>query len=543
VKGKSIGKQSTAKGFAVLTASNLFVRILGFIYVLPLTRLIGNEGNGLYGVGYQIYIFLFILSNTGLPAAIAKAVSENRAVGDYESAHTAFQVAMKILLVLGSLTTAMMILAAYWVDAYLWPRTFYTILALSPTLLLASIMSGFRGYFQGMSLMTPTGVSQIIEQIAKAISAVGLAYLLLGQGVEIAAGGATFGTTLGALFGVLYLAARYYRARPGIREDIQLHQSMPRRHSPGSLLRTVVSYAVPITLGSAVLSMGNLVDLALVGSRLQKAGFSQIETDALYGILNTQNARLVNLPTALSTALAAALLPGISAAVAERNAESLKYKTTEALKVSTLIAAPAAVGLSILSHSLIAVLFPTHPDGGDVLAIGAFSILFISLVQVLTAVLQGAGKMHLPPIFLLSGVLIKSVLNYQLVAIPELNIRGAVISSVVAYFVVVIADYVALRRTVRIAIPVRDVFARPIASAAIMGAVVWIARECMYKLGLPNLVVAAAGVTLGIAVYGACVIALRGITPSELKRLPGGSFLLRQLIRLRVWPAESENRG
>ena len=208
MKGKSIGKQSTAKGFAVLTASNLFVRILGFIYVLPLTRLIGNEGNGLYGVGYQIYIFLFILSNTGLPAAIAKAVSENRAVGDYESAHTAFQVAMKILLVLGSLTTAMMILAAYWVDAYLWPRTFYTILALSPTLLLASIMSGFRGYFQGMSLMTPTGVSQIIEQIAKAISAVGLAYLLLGQGVEIAAGGATFGTTLGALFGVLYLAAR-----------------------------------------------------------------------------------------------------------------------------------------------------------------------------------------------------------------------------------------------------------------------------------------------------------------------------------------------
>ena len=211
------------------------------------------------------------------------------------------------------------------------------------------------------------------------------------------------------------------------------------------------------------------------------------------------------------------------AAVAEPP-NSLKYKTTGALKVSTLIAAPAAVGLSILSHSLIAVLFPTHPDGGDVLAIGAFSIPFISLVQVLTAVLQGAGKMHLPPIFLLCGVLIKSVLNYQLVAIPELNIRGAVISSVVAYFVVVTADYVALRRTVRIAIPVREVFARPIASAAIMGAVVWIARECMYKLGLPNLVVAAAGVTLGIAVYGACVIALRGITPGELKRLPGGLF-------------------
>jgi stage V sporulation protein B len=543
MEGKPSRKQSTAKGFAVLTASNLFVRVLGFIYVLPLTRLIGNEGNGLYGVGYQIYIFLFILSNTGLPAAIAKAVSENRAVGDYESAHIAFKVAMRILLTLGFLTTGMMVIAAYWVDAYLWPRTFYTILALSPTLLLASVMSGFRGYFQGMTLMTPTGVSQIIEQIAKAVSAVGLAYLLLGRGVEIAAGGATFGTTLGALFGTLYLAVRYYRARPEIREDIRLHQAVQRRHSPSSLLRTVVRYAVPITLGSAVLSMGNLVDLALVGARLQRAGFTQTETDALYGILNTQNARLVNLPTALSTALAAALLPGISAAVAERNAESLRYKTTEALKVSTLIAAPAAIGLSVLSHSVIAVLFPSHPDGGDVLAIGALSILFISLVQVLTAVLQGAGKMHLPPIFLLCGVLIKSVLNYHLVAIPELNIRGAVISSVVAYFAVVIADYLALTRTVRVAVPVREVFVRPVASAAIMGVVVCMAREWMYALGLPNVAVAAAGVFLGIVVYGACVIALRGITPGELERLPGGSYLLRQLVRLRVWPADPAKRG
>ena len=370
-----------------------------------------------------------------------------------------------------------------------------------------------------MTLMTPTGVSQIIEQIAKAVSAVGLAYLLLGRGVEIAAGGATFGTTLGALFGTLYLAVRYYRARPEIREDIRLHQAVQRRHSPSSLLRTVVRYAVPITLGSAVLSMGNLVDLALVGARLQRAGFTQTETDALYGILNTQNARLVNLPTALSTALAAALLPGISAAVAERNAESLRYKTTEALKVSTLIAAPAAIGLSVLSHSVIAVLFPSHPDGGDVLAIGALSILFISLVQVLTAVLQGAGKMHLPPIFLLCGVLIKSVLNYHLVAIPELNIRGAGISSVVAYFAVVIADYLALTRTVRVAVPVREVFVRPVASAAIMGVVVCMARSgcalgCRTSQWRPP-------ACFWESWSMACVIALRGITPGSSRGCPG----------------------
>lgn len=540
--GGSPRKQSTAEGFAVLTASNLLVRFLGFVYVIPLTRLIGNVGNGLYGVGYQIYIFLFILANTGLPAAIAKVVSENRAVGDYRSAHLAFRVALRVLVAIGVSTTVVMALAAYWVDAYLWPRTFYTVIALSPTLFFASVMSGFRGYFQGMSLMTPTGVSQIVEQVVKAITALVLAYLLLGYGVGVAAGGATFGTTLGALFGALYLVAYYYRMRHEIAKDVREHQSIEPRYSSRHLLRLIVRYAVPITLGSAVLSMGNLVDLALVGSRLRHAGFTQVETDALYGILNTQNARLINLPTALSTALAAALLPGISAAVASKDRSALAYRATAALKVSTLIAAPSAIGLSLLSHNVIRVMFPAHPDGGDVLAIGALSILFISLVQVITSILQGAGKMHLPPVFLLCGVAIKSVLNYYLVAIPELNIKGAAIASVTAYVVVFAADYVAQSRAARIRVPAMDVLVKPAAAAAIMGSAVWAVREGSRALGLPDIAVVAAGIMVGVAVYGASIIALRAITPGELRRLPLGSLLLRQLIRVGIWK-EARNRS
>jgi len=531
-------RQSTAEGFAVLTASNLVVRLIGFVYVLPLTHLIGNVGNGLYGVGYQIYIFLFILSNTGLPSAIAKAVSENRAVGDYESAHLVFKIALRILLVMGTATTAMMAAAAFWVDRYLWPRTLYTILALSPTLFFVSLMSGFRGYFQGMSLMTPTGVSQVVEQTVKAVSAPLLAYVFLGYGIEVAAGGATFGTTLGAIVGLAYLIAKYLKERPRILRDIELHQQMPRRHSSKSLFRTVIRYAIPITLGSAVLSMGNLVDLALVGSRLRAAGFSQVETDALYGILNTQNARLVNLPTALSTALAAALLPGISAAFAAKDRSALNYRTTQALKVSMLIAAPASIGLSLLSDPVIRVLFPSHPDGGYVLAVGALSIVFISLVQVITAVLQGAGKMHLPPMFLLCGVGIKSLLTYLLVSIPELNIRGAAIASVVAYSLVFLADLSALTISTGVKIPVTEVFVRPTAAAGLMGIAVWMLSEIMRAYQASSLVTVAVCVPAGVVVFGLLVIVLKAITPSELLRLPGGSLMLRTIVRLGIWKDE-----
>lgn len=531
-------KQSTAEGFAVLTASNLLVRLIGFVYVLPLTYLIGNVGNGLYGVGYQIYIFLFILSNTGLPSAIAKVVSENRAVGDYESAHLAFRIALKVLLVMGIATTVLMALAAFWVNAYLWPRTLYTILALSPTLFFASMMSGFRGYFQGMSLMTPTGVSQVIEQIVKAVAALVLAYVLLNYGIEVAAGGATFGTTLGAMFGMLYLIARYFRERPEIARDIRTNQEMPRRHSSRSVLKTIIRYAVPITLGSAVLSMGNLVDLALVGSRLRTAGFTQVETDALYGILNTQNARLVNLPTALSTALAAALLPGISAAIAANDRSSLNYRATAALKVSMLIAAPASIGLSLLSGPIIQVLFPAHPDGGSVLAIGALSIAFISLVQVLTAILQGAGKMHLPPAFLLCGVGIKSFLTYQLVAMPELNIRGAAMASVVSYSAVFLADFAALTFTTGIKVPVKEVFIAPISAAGLMGIAIWAIREIMNADQMSSLATVLVCVPTGVIVFGFCAIALGAITPGELRRLPGGSLALRLIVKLGIWKSE-----
>ena len=65
------GKSSFVKQAAILASAGMLVRFLGFVYRLPLTNMLGDEGNGIYGMGYYIYTFLLILSSAGLPAAIS----------------------------------------------------------------------------------------------------------------------------------------------------------------------------------------------------------------------------------------------------------------------------------------------------------------------------------------------------------------------------------------------------------------------------------------------------------------------------------------
>lgn len=176
------GKSSFVKQAAILASAGMHVRFLGFVYRLPLTNMLGDEGNGIYGMGYYIYTFLLILSSAGLPAAISKLVSERLALRQYRNAHKVFQTSLIVSASLGTIFAILMALTARQTAALVkTPDSYYCILSLCPTLIIVAIMSVYRGYFQGMNTMVPTAISQIVEQIFNAFFSVYLAYIFLGM--------------------------------------------------------------------------------------------------------------------------------------------------------------------------------------------------------------------------------------------------------------------------------------------------------------------------------------------------------------------------
>ena len=76
-------EQSTSKGFAILSTAAIAGKLLSVIYMPLLINIIGgNRPYAIYSVTYQIYAFIYVLTNTGVPSAISKLVSEFVAVGN-----------------------------------------------------------------------------------------------------------------------------------------------------------------------------------------------------------------------------------------------------------------------------------------------------------------------------------------------------------------------------------------------------------------------------------------------------------------------------
>ena len=219
-RGSSFVKQA-----AILAAASLIVRFIGFLYRLPMTDIIGDEGNAIYAAGYQVYNFLLILSSAGLPAAIGKMVSERISLGEYKNAHKVFQVS---LLVSGGLSFVFMIALLLTskliaVNICKIPDAYYTLLSLAPTIFIVGIMSVFRGYFQGMNNMVPTAVSQIVEQIFNAVFSVLLSWLLISKSVALSAAGGTTGTGIGALAGLIIVFLAYGTQKDRIKRRNRLN--------------------------------------------------------------------------------------------------------------------------------------------------------------------------------------------------------------------------------------------------------------------------------------------------------------------------------
>ena len=308
VKNKKGGSFITQA--AILAAAGLFVRFVGFLYRLPMTVLIKDEGNSIYASGFYIYQFLLILSSAGLPAAISKMVSERLARNEFTNAHEVFKVSMKFAAIAGFIAMSVMFIFAEPLSIIIRsPKSYYSILSLCPTIFIVAIMSVYRGYFQGMKTMVPTAISQIVEQLFHAFFTVFLCYIFVQKSLELGVMGATAGTGIGALFGLIVVVYAYRKEKPHIYQNIKNEQNVVLEDNK-KIRKILIATAIPIILGTAVFSITNLADMLMVKWKLAASGaFTNSEIDALYGQLSGKFVTLTTLPVAISTAVATAAIP------------------------------------------------------------------------------------------------------------------------------------------------------------------------------------------------------------------------------------------
>ncbi len=517
-------EQSVGRGFAVLSAAGIIVKILSLLYIPFLLAIIGEEGNGIYAAAYQVYVLVYVISNSGVPVAISKLVSELRAVGNYKDAVKSFKIARFFLIILGVIMFVLMFGFASSISRLLhFEKSYYAMLALSPTLLFASVSSAYRGYFQGMGNMTPTAVSQIIEQVINTIFTLVFAALLLKYGLEAACAGGTIGTSLGALFSAVFLVV-FHKKRPGGAELKTTGGGKARRYSYKQLTRKVVAYSLPITLCIGMQYAGNLVDLWNTKARLLAAGFADERATELYSYLYKYQ-QLLNAPLALTVALSATILPAISAAVALKDRNQVQQKIKFAFKLCFLVTIPSAAGFSVLSSQIFELL--KYGPGAYLMEMGSIALVMLAFIQVQTSILQGAGRLYAVTVNLIFGVVAKIATNYFLISIPDVNVKGAIAGSIVGYCVSIILNHISIRKSLRAKIHPFMLLTKPFIASAVMSVAVYFTYKlmvlCLFFVNSPYLVNFAASlisIAAGVLVYFSVLTLIKGISREELDIIP-----------------------
>lgn len=517
-------EQSTTKGFAVLSMAGMLVKVLSILYIPILMKIVGEEGYGLYGASYQIYAFIFVLANSGVPVAISKLVSELAAVGNYRDAVRAFKIARFILVFIGVvMTLSLMIFAAPLSKITHYKGVYLSLINLSPAILFTSIASAYRGYFQGRGNMTPTAVSQVIEQIVNTIFTLVFAAYLIRYGVEVGCAGGTMGTSLGALASASFLIMCYGRNNK-FKVPKGALKVNNARFTTRELIRKIIMYGLPITLCVGMTYAGNIVDLWNTKTRLMVGGISESRATILYGYL-IKYQQLLNVPISIISSLSMAILPAISAAVAIKNGKKIKDNINYSLRLCFLIAIPCTVGLSVLSGPVFSML--KFGKGSYIMTWGSVVLVLMSIMQIQTTILQSIGKLFTATFYSIIGIIIKICINYYLISIPRINILGAVGGSILGFIIPITLNHRIIKKSLDVKVSLVGHAVKPILASAAMGIVVFFVYFCINHIlffikfeYIINALSTIVSIIAGIVAYGFILVLVGGIDSRDIQSMP-----------------------
>ena len=526
-------KQSFLGGAAILAAGIVIVKIIGAVFKIPLLNILGETGAADFNNAYNIYAMLLTLSTAGLPVALSKMVSEANTLGKHRQAQRIFRVSFTVFLTLGVLSFALM----WWGNDYLAsllhnPRAAYGIRALAPAVVCVGCLSAFRGYAQGRFHMTPTAVSQIIEALCKLVIGLALALWLLREGYPdyIAAAGAIMGVTIGTIISLIYMALDHLRHRERAEDNEACDGG-------GAIFRRLLAIAIPITLSASMVSIITLIDTSLVQGQLQNAlGMTLDESRALYGTYSACMT-LYNLPSSLMIALTASVIPTVSAALIRRDRAHTARVVGSSFRVTALLAFPMGFGLWALAEPIFKLLYSRYDAtlGGPLLATLGIASIFVCIMLITNSILQSYGRVNVPIVTMLIGGVVKIALNYNLVAIPSVNIHGAPIGTLVCFALTALLNLVIVARTMEDKPNYFALFFKPLLASFLMA----MCAKLTYRLLTRVIVLSSArlslilcvGGAIGVAVvvYAALVFLLHIITKDDLALLPKGEKVAKFL--------------
>lgn len=536
---------SFMKNVLILMFAQIMVKVLGLVYKFVITNFegFGDTGLGYYSSGYQIYSLLLALSSIGIPSVISKLVSERIAINDQKGAQRVFKICMALFVGIGAILSGALYFGAEYIATVIYnvPDTQYVMKALAPAIMFVSASAVLRGYFAGQNDMKPTSYSQIIEQLLNCILSIVFVYSLLGKEAYIMAAGGNLSTTVAIILTFIYLIA-YYKKRK-LKVD-QKQKSVEDNLTVWQLLKKILIISVPVTVSSVISVIHPLIDSATVSRCIQTVFSSmysakdQLELIAMSktGILSKIDT-LVNLPLAVNVAFSTALVPVISGAIAQKDMETASKRMTFSVFASLLIVLPCAAGFIALAQPILNLIYPSANDGATLLMMYSISMVFIALNQTVNGGLYGLNKTYIPLIGVVTGAIIKLILNIILISNPNIEITGAAISSIISQGIAFAICTIALIKNIKLNLKFGRMIIAPIFASAFMGICTFFVNQLLNNI-VGNKLSTVISIIIGALIYMTTILVSKILKKEEILMIPFGTKIYNLLVKLRIYKEE-----
>ena len=593
-KDKTFEKQNVLNGAMVLVVATALVKIIGAIYKIPLTGIIGSLGRGYFASAYNIYTPVYAISMAGLPVAVSAIVSKNVALGKYRDVKQVFKVTFPLFLGLGVVGTALLMgIAKYYsfsiIDS---PLSVYSIYCIAPCVLFCCIMSTYRGYYEGLNNMYHTSISQVLESLGKLVFGLSLAYVVLGYatkqvettgavfGIEVkneadaaivyalAAAAAVFGVTLGTVMGTVYVVIKHHLRKnsDGITQEMLVNS--PLAQSKKSTMKDIIAIAVPTAISSLVLNVTNFIDTAMIQNRLSAVVNGNYDTimklygdsitsggivrenihTFLYGAYDTTLDFKNLVPTVMMT-LGVSAIPVISSAMAKKDFKLVGDTVNTVFRTTMLIALPAGAGFFVLAEPILTLLYKGSENesgiavAAPVLALYGLMMAILTFSSPLTNILQAIGRADVPAKSLALGCIIKIGLNYLLIGIPEINVKGAVFGTGFFYLFCIFYDYAYLKKETKIKLDLKRGLVKPLIASVACGAAAWgsfkaVSTYIVFGSADSRLngytLACIISIIIAVIVYAVCILISKTIVKDDILMLPKGEKIAETLEKYKL---------
>ena len=547
---KSSSKTNFLAQGTILVIASFVAKAIGMIYRIPLTHILGDDGNGYYSTANEIYTIILMISSFSLPLAVSRLVAEREYAGEVKNSYKVLICSLRFAAVTGGILSILTFLLGGVITKYVMgvELASYALRVLAPAIFLFALTGVLRGFFQGHGTMVPTAVSQIIEQIINAIVSVAGAYVMLQYGLKLgekkgdaelgtalAAAGGTFGTVASVGVALLFMIVISLGYRNGFKRRMKKDKTR-RRESDRAIYRAITYTILPIVLSTLVYNISTIIDQGVFNHILAGMGFTQKQYATVWGIYSGKFRVLMNVPLSIASCLAPSVVPALTEAMANNDLREAGLRTRDTIRYTMVFTIPCAVGMAALARPIMMMLYGNNDSlalAAGIMQSGALLTVLLALSTLTTGILQGLGEMQAPLVHAATAVAIHLGFLVLFVVKFKWNIYGVVYANIIFGLIICLLNARSIRKKLHYRQEIKKTFLVPVIAAGVMGIAAYLVHR-VFNLFAGNTISTILAVCVGAVVYGICLVKLGGILEREIRRLPKGDLLADLLIRLNI---------